>query len=106
MRALPWDFLLILLVLAILVPWRGMVRVRELLSRPYLNSKERLMLYGSTIAFQWVAAVVTVWRALARGLTPAALGMAPESPMRGLILGLAMATALGSLQIFSLRQLS
>jgi membrane protease YdiL (CAAX protease family) len=102
----PWDFLLIILVLAIVVPWRGVIRVRELLTRPYLSTKERLTLYGSTIVFQWLAAIVTVWRSLARGLTPEALGMAPESGARGLILGLLMALALGSLQIFSLRQLS
>jgi len=106
MRQLPWDFLLIILVLAIFVPWRGLIRVRELLSRPHLSSRERLLLYGSTIGFQWVATGITMWRATARGISPAALGLAPDLPMRGLVLGTIMALLLGSVQIFSLRQLS
>src|ERR1700681_1399625 len=67
--ALPWDFALILLVLAIIVPWRGTVRVRELLARPALSPPDRIAMYGSTIAFQWVAAGFTVWRIHARAGT-------------------------------------
>ena len=32
---MPWDFALILGVLAVLIPWRGAARVRELLRRPF-----------------------------------------------------------------------
>lgn len=103
---LPWDFLVIVLVLAVFVPWRGVVRVREMLNRPHLTSRERLSLYGSTMAFEWVAAGVTLWRSFARGLTAEALGLAPGAPMRGLVIGAVMATVLGSFQMFGLRQLS
>jgi membrane protease YdiL (CAAX protease family) len=104
--ALTWDFALIFLVLAIVVPWRGMVRVRMLLARPHLSSGERISLYGSTIGFQWLAAAVIIWRAVVRGLGPAALGLLPQRPAMGILLGAAMAATLASLQMVSLRQLA
>jgi membrane protease YdiL (CAAX protease family) len=103
---LPWDFVIILLVLGIVVPWRGMVRVRALLAQPQLSSAERISLYASTIAFQWLAAGIITWRAVAHGFGPAALGLSPEKPVPGLVLGAVMAVVLASLQIASLRQLS
>jgi len=104
--ALPWDFAVILLALAVVVPWRGLVRVRALLAGPQLNSAERIALYGSTIAFQWLATGITTWRAIAHGFGPAVLGLSPERPAPGIFLGAAMAVVLASLQIASLRQLS
>jgi membrane protease YdiL (CAAX protease family) len=104
--AAPWDLVLIFLVLAIVVPWRGMVRVRMLLALPQLSSGERISLYGSTIAFQWLGAAIVVWRSVAHGFGPAALGLLPAQPMRGVIVGVAMAVALASLQIASLRQMA
>ena len=104
--ALPWDFVLIFLVLAIVVPWRGTVRVRMLLARPQMSSGERISLYGSMIAFQWLATAIAIWRAVSRGLGPAALGLLPEKPALGIALGAAMAATLASLQILSLRQLA
>jgi len=103
---LPWDFVVILLVLGIIVPWRGLVRVRVLLAHPQLSSAERISLYASTIAFQWLAAGITTWRAVTHGFGPATLGLSPEKPAPGLVLGGAMAVVLASLQIASLRQLS
>jgi membrane protease YdiL (CAAX protease family) len=104
--SLPWDLVAILLVLGILVPWRGAVRVQSLLARAQLSSEERLATYGITIAFQWLAAVVTAWRALAHGWTPATLGLSPRDPTAGLLLGAAMAVVLGFIQVAGLRQLS
>ena len=104
--ALPWDFVVILVALAIVVPWRGLVRVRALLARPQLSSAERISLYGSTIAVQWLAEGIIVWRAAARGLSAAALGLSTEKPALAIVLGAAMAAVLASLQIASLRQLS
>jgi len=104
--ALPWDFVLIFLVLAIVVPWRGMVRVKMLLALPQLSSGERISLYGSTIAFQWLGAALVVWRSVSHGFGPAALGLLPARPMRGVMLGVGMAVALATLQIVSLRQMA
>jgi membrane protease YdiL (CAAX protease family) len=104
--ALSWDVVAIFLVLAIVVPWRGMVRVRMLLALPQLSSGERISLYGSTIAFQWLGAAIVVWRSVAHGFGPAALGLLPAQPMRGVVVGVAMAMALAVLQIASLRQMA
>jgi membrane protease YdiL (CAAX protease family) len=104
--ALPWDLVLIILVLAVVVPWRGMVRVRMLLAIPQLSSGERISLYGSTIAFQWLGTAIVIWRSVARGFGPAALGLLPERPAPGLVLGVAMAAVLAALQLMSLRQLA
>jgi membrane protease YdiL (CAAX protease family) len=103
---LPWDLLLLLLVLSVVVPWRGLVRVRTLISGPELTSIDRLSIYGSTIAFQWLAAGFVVWRTLVYGWTPAQLGLAPERPTLGIVLGAIMAICLGGIQFASLRQLA
>lgn len=75
LSAIPWDFALILIGLGVLVPWRGAVRVRRLLAQPALTSSQRLSLYASTIAFQWLIVAVIYWRSVARHLTPADLGL-------------------------------
>jgi membrane protease YdiL (CAAX protease family) len=101
-----WDFALIIFTLVTVVPWRGIVRVRMLLARPQLSSSERISLYASTIAFQWLATAIVVWRSIARGVGPAALGLLPADPARGIKLGVAMAAAMALLQVASLRQLA
>src|SRR5260370_1482665 len=70
LSAIPWDFILILIVLGVLVPWRGAVRVRRLLAQPALTSSQRLFLYASTITFQWFIVAVVYWRSAPRHLTP------------------------------------
>jgi membrane protease YdiL (CAAX protease family) len=103
---LPWDFVLILLVMAVVVPWRGSSRVRMMLSRPQLTSSDRIWLYGSTIAFQWLGTGIIAWRAIARGLSPAALGLSSSRPGLAISLGFGMAAGFAMLQIISLRQMS
>jgi uncharacterized protein len=71
---MPWDIWLIFLVLAVVVPWRGRIRLKQLLAKPRVESKERISLYVSTIAFQWIAAGIAAWRAWAHGYTRAELG--------------------------------
>src|SRR4029077_9319999 len=46
------------------------------LNKPRVESRERILLYVSTIAFQWVAAAVAAWRSAAHGYTAAQLGLA------------------------------
>ena len=74
LTAIPWDFSLILVVLATLVPWRGTVRVKRLFSED-LPPNARLSLYLSTIAYQWLLAAVVAWRAFSRGLDVFDLGL-------------------------------
>jgi uncharacterized protein len=72
---MPWDILLIFFVLGVVVPWRGRKRLQQLLAKPKVEPAERLSLYWSTIAFQWIAAAVVAWRAWAHGLTALQLGL-------------------------------
>lgn len=79
-----WDYILILAILAVVVPWRSLGRIRQLLAGPELASSERVLLYLSTIAFQWTAVTGILWRCMAHHLSWAALGVALPYPMRSL----------------------
>jgi membrane protease YdiL (CAAX protease family) len=72
---IPWDFVLILVFLAVIVPWRGAARMKRLLSKPELTSADRLSLYGSTIFFQWLIVAIVAWRMVARSVGPDELGL-------------------------------
>jgi uncharacterized protein len=84
----PWDIWLIFIVLGIVVPWRGRVRLRELLAKPHISSAERVSLYLTSLVFQWVIAAVVAWRAWAHRFSLAELGLA--SPGRWTIAGAAI----------------
>jgi membrane protease YdiL (CAAX protease family) len=107
---MPWDFLAILLVLALVIPWRGQVRVRRLMAQPSVSPLERLTLYASTIAFQWIAVAIVAWRAWVRGMTPAALGLPAEAglpitdPGRTATAAIVLTALLLAAQIIGLRQ--
>jgi len=101
---MPWDFWLILIVLGVVIPWRGRVRLRRLLAQPTMGTKEKLALYGSTTAFQWILLGIVAWRALARGVTPAELGLARHFSFRLALVSLAGAVLLGVFQWFNLRR--
>src|SRR5437868_2804339 len=61
---MPWDIWLIFFVLGVIVPWRGRARLQSLLAKSKVEPAERLSLYASTIAFQWLAVTVAglrVW---------------------------------------------
>ena len=75
LSAIPWDFILILIVLGVLVPWRGAVRVKRLLAQDALTTSQRLSLYVSTIAFQWLLVAVIFWRSFSRHLSLNELGL-------------------------------
>jgi CAAX protease family protein len=75
LSTIPWDFILILIVLGVLVPWRGAVRIKRLLAQDALTTSQRLSLYASTIAFQWLLAAVIFWRSFSRHLSPIDLGL-------------------------------
>ena len=70
-----WDFALILGVLAFVVPVMGRRRVRALLKLPDTTKLDRLSIYASTIAFQWLATALVFWRTIHHGTVPAQLGV-------------------------------
>ncbi len=75
LSTIPWDFILILLILGVVVPWRGAVRINRLLAQDVLTTSQRLSLYASTIAFQWLLVAVIFWRSFSRHLSPNELGL-------------------------------
>lgn len=103
---MPWDFWLIFLVLGVVIPWRGHARLRRLLALPAFGTKEKLVLYGTTIAFQWALLGLVASRALARGLTGAQLGLGVGMSGQLLFWSLAGAALLGTFQWFNLRRVS
>lgn len=78
-----WDFALILLFLGTVVPWLGRRRIRQLMQMPQTTKQDRLLLYASTVAFQWVAAGLILWRTGARSISLASLGF--QIPNRGIV---------------------
>ncbi len=103
---MPWDFWLIFAFLGVVVPWRGRARLRTLLEQPVVGTKEKITLYATTMAFQWVVAIVVFWRSFARGLTPSELGLSEISLAAILVPGLLGAVILGGLHWLNLRRVA
>jgi membrane protease YdiL (CAAX protease family) len=111
---MSWDFIIIFLLLGVFVPWRGSVRVRKLLAQPALSTTDRLSLYASTIAFQWLAAFLVAWRSFARGLTASDLALssfaskAPAQPslFHAVLATLFLTALLCTAQFLALRRMS
>jgi membrane protease YdiL (CAAX protease family) len=106
LSAIPWDFSLILIILGVLVPWRGAVRVRRLLALPVLTSSERLSLYASTIVFQWFLLASIYWRSVLRHLGPGDLGLVVSSVGQTLAVGVVFTALLSANQWAGLRKLA
>src|SRR5262249_2295566 len=101
----PWDIWLIFLLLGVVVPWRGRLRLRELLDKPSVGSNERLALYASTILFQWTAAAIAAWRAWAHGLRIEQLGLSAANRWEIILVAIAGAVVIGALQWLNLRRM-
>jgi uncharacterized protein len=104
--AMPWDFAIILIFLAVAVPWLGRRRIRQLFAMPHTTKIDRLSLYASTIAFQWLAAGVILWRSSAHGIRAAQLGLAIPSPRITIAATIVLSTLILLNQIFSLRRIA
>jgi membrane protease YdiL (CAAX protease family) len=101
-----WDFALILLFLGTAVPWLGRRRVRQLMQMPQTTKQDRLLLYASTIAFQWLAVGIILWRTSARRISLASLGFQiPNAGLVALVSTLLAALVLAN-QLVSLRRIS
>jgi membrane protease YdiL (CAAX protease family) len=101
---MPWDFWLIFFVLGVIFPWRGRVRMKKLLAMPQVSSMERLVLYASTIGFQWFAVAVVAWRAWAHGFTASQLGLTIHGKSRILVASIVGAATIAVLQWLNLRR--
>ena len=101
---MPWDFWLIFFALGVLLPWRGRARMQKLLAMAQVSSMERLVLYASTIAFQWVAVAIVGWRVWAHGYTARQLGLVVHGGTRLVIAAVMGAVIIGGLQWLNLRR--
>jgi uncharacterized protein len=101
-----WDFAFILVFLGIALPLLGRRRVRQLMHSPSITKLDRLSLYASTLAFQWVAAGVILWRAAAHGLRAAQLGFVIANPPLTITVAIALAALVLTNQLISLRRLA
>jgi uncharacterized protein len=81
------------------------MRLQKLLALPEMGGRERLSLYASTIAFQWLAVGVVAWRAWARGLTLDELGLVIHGRWRILIAAVVGGATSGALQWLNLRRM-
>src|SRR5271155_4630083 len=100
-----WDFALILLFLGIAVPLLGRRRVRQLMQMPSTTKMDRLSLYASTLAFQWIAAGLILWRTGAHAIRPAQLGLAIPDPSVVISATVVLAALILLNQILGLRRL-
>ncbi|MGH9710290.1 MAG: hypothetical protein ACRD37_07075, partial [Candidatus Acidiferrales bacterium] len=101
-----WDYILILAVLAVIVPWRSSSRIRDLLDGPPLVSSTRILLYLSTIAFQWVAFAFILWRCLAHHLPWPLLGVALPHPLRSAAVAAGVSVILVFNQVYAIRRVA
>jgi membrane protease YdiL (CAAX protease family) len=106
LSAIPWDFILILLVLGVFVPWRGAVRVKRLLAQPMPTSFQRFSLYASTITFQWLMVAIIAWRCYSRRLGPDELGLVISGVWRTLWIALIFTALLVINQRVGLRRMA
>lgn len=102
---MPWDFAAILAFLAIAVPLLGRRRIRQLMQLPQTTRADRLTLYASTVAFQWLATAVILWRTGAHGILPSTLGLAVRNPGLVVLVSILLTALVLANQTFSLRHL-
>lgn len=103
---MPWDFWLIFFALGVLLPWRGRARMKKLLAMPHISLMERLVLYASTIAFQWVAVAIVGWRVWAHGYTAQQLGLVFYHRTTLVVSGIVGGVVIATLQWLNLRRVS
>src|SRR5882762_4274377 len=101
---MSWDIVLIFFMLAVILPWRGRIKMKKLLGQPQVDTMERLTLYASTIAFQWLMAAFVAWRAWMHGYTAAQLGLMMPGRGRLLIVAIVGAVTIGIFQWLNLRR--
>lgn len=105
MQRMHWDFAIILLVLGVAVPLLGRRRIRKLMEAASTTKTERLVLYASTIAFQWIVVALILWRTHARQIAPAALGLALPRPGAALLAAVVLCALILVNQTVALRRL-
>jgi membrane protease YdiL (CAAX protease family) len=102
---MAWDIWLIFFLLGVFVPWRGRYRLRALQAKPSVGPAERISLYHSTIAFQWLAVAVVAWRAWTHGFSIAQLGLSALGAPKPIVAAIVGSGVMATLQWFNLRRM-
>jgi len=101
-----WDYAFILLFFATAVPLLGLRRIRRLTAMPETTKRDRLSLYASTVAFQWLATGLVLWRVATHGTAFAQLGVALPKPGLTAVVTLLLAGLVLANQFVSLRRIT
>jgi uncharacterized protein len=101
-----WDFALILIFFATAVPLLGLRRIRRLMRMPETTKQNRLALYASTVAFQWFAFAVILWRVQAHRIPILDLALAVPRPGLTAIVTILLSVFVLAYQLASLRTIS
>jgi membrane protease YdiL (CAAX protease family) len=101
-----WDIALILVFLAAAIPLLGRRRIRQLMQRPETTKRDRLSLYASTIAFQWLGVALILWRASAHRIPPGRMGIALPNVALAATVSVALSLVVLLNQILSLKRLA
>ncbi|MBS1840593.1 MAG: CPBP family intramembrane metalloprotease [Acidobacteria bacterium] len=101
---MPWDFLFIFFVLIVIVPWRGWARLQRLLALPYISSRDRILLYLTSITTQWIITALVAWRSFARGLSLRQLGLNFKPTLELLLIGILGGILISVAHWFNLRR--
>lgn len=97
------DYAVILLLLGAIVPVMGRWRVERILRGPDTQKVDRLRLYASTIAFQWILVGLIFWRVDAHGLSTTEMGLGRPSLGRTAVVSTVLAMFLLVNQLLSLK---
>lgn len=101
-----WDFVAILVLLGAVAPWLSYRRVRRLMQIAWIGTMERLTLYASTIAFQWLVVGIILWRTAAYKIGPNQLGLAVPKPALAASFSIVLCLLALVNQIVSIRRLA
>lgn len=80
--------------------------MKKLLAMPHVTLMERLVLYASTIAFQWLLVAIVGWRVWAHGYSAEQLGLVFRHRTTLVVAGVVGAVVIATLQWLNLRRVS
>lgn len=100
-----WDYIAILLLLSVVVPWNGARRVHSILRSP-MTGPGRIALYLTTITLQWSVAAIIAWRCIRGGITLRSLGLQLPHPLRQIASILVISAFLVTSQLLAVRRIA
>lgn len=77
-----------------------------LVQSPQIASSERIFLYCSTMAFQWTASAVILWRCTAHRLTMADIGVTASASLKAIVASATLSALLVLNQVFGVKKLA